>query len=130
PVAAQTPRATEAEMRFALRESQRLALTDPTKALDRLGKLLTALETDRTLPAGRREALTRIVKDRIRVVQAAPEATPTPPTPPLSAEAAKRADEFGKVKAGLAEAVGLRKQGKTAESNARVAEITKQFPDN
>jgi general secretion pathway protein D len=130
PLAAQSPRAAEADARFALREAQRLALTDPPKALDRLQRLLSSLQTDHTLPADRRDALTRIVKDRIRVVQAAPEATPTLPPPPLSAEAAKRAEEFARVKVGLTEAVELRKQGKTTESNARVAELSRQFPDN
>src|SRR4051794_33986180 len=50
PVAAQTPRAAEADSRFALREAQRLALTDPPRALDRLQRLLSSLETDGTLP--------------------------------------------------------------------------------
>jgi hypothetical protein len=130
PLAAQQPRATEADIRFGLRDAQRLALTDPPKALDRLAKLLTSLQTDRTLPADRRDALVRVVKDRIRVVQAAPEPTPAPPAPPPSTEATKRAEEFAQVKAGLTEAVALRKQGKTAESNARVAELTKQFPES
>jgi hypothetical protein len=70
------------------------------------------------------------VKDRIRVAQAAPEPTPTPKAVPVPAEAAKRSEELTKVRTALHDAVALRKQGKTAEANARAAELAKQYPDS
>src|SRR4051794_5779935 len=69
-------RQVEAETKFALREIQRFANTDRTRALARLDKLLTTLESDRALSAERRDQLIRVVKDRARVVKAAPEPTP------------------------------------------------------
>jgi hypothetical protein len=130
PILAQLPpdpaREVEATTRLKLKEAQRLADTDPAKAVDRLQSLLTTLEGDRALPAERRETLTRVVKDRIRVLKAAPEITPPPKALPVPAES----DEFAKVKAGLKEAVDLRKQGKTAEANARAADLVKRYPDS
>ncbi len=121
-------RSVEADVKFALREAQRLAETDSAKAIDRLQKLLATLEADRVLPSDRRAQLVRVVGDRIRVLKAAPEPTPELKAPPLSSEAVKRAEEFAKVKAGLQEAIALRKQGKTSEANTKAAELLQQFP--
>jgi general secretion pathway protein D len=123
-------RQVEAEARLAFKEAVRLAPTDPAKAVDKLQKLLTRLESDRALPADRRDQWTRVVKDRIRVTQAAPELAPEPQPVPLPPEAARRAAEAAKVKAGLQEAVALSKQGKAAEANQRLAALAQQFPDH
>ena len=47
-------RQVEADVRFALKEAQRFATTDPAKTIDRLTKLLATLNADRVLPAERR----------------------------------------------------------------------------
>src|SRR5206468_2218172 len=41
-----------------------------------------------------------------------------------------KAEEHARVKAGLTEAAELRKQGKASEANARLAELTKQYPES
>jgi hypothetical protein len=120
----------EADVRLALKEAVRQAGTDPAKAIDKFQKLLAKLETDQVLPADRRDQLTRVVKDRLRVTQAAPEPAPEPKPVLLPPEAARLVQEAAKVKAGLREAVALSKQGKAAEANQRLAELTQQFPDN
>ena len=117
-------------VKLGLRDASHLAVIDPAKAVERLQKLLSMLQSERVLSADRRAQLVRVVDDRIRVVQAAPAATPEIGPPPLPAEAVKRADELAKVRAGLKDAVELRKKGQVAEANAKAAELTKQFPDS
>src|SRR5262245_20854213 len=60
----------EFEVRVALRAAQQLAQKDPDKAVERLEKVLAELDEDTKLPEKRREALKRMLKDRIRVIQA------------------------------------------------------------
>lgn len=60
---------TEADVRAALREAQRLALSDPAAAVERLRKALAQVENDTTLSERRRAALGRMLQDRIRVAQ-------------------------------------------------------------
>ncbi|HMC64622.1 MAG TPA: hypothetical protein VKI65_06760, partial [Gemmataceae bacterium] len=60
----------EFEIRVALRAAQQLAQKDPDKAIERLEKVLAELEEDTKLPEKRREALKRMLKDRIRVIEA------------------------------------------------------------
>jgi hypothetical protein len=136
PAIAQAPpadpaaRAVEADVLLALRDAQRFATTDPAKAIDRLQKVLATLEAERVLAPDRRAQLIRVINDRIRVIAAAPQPTPVPEVGPMPAEVTKRADEGAKLRAGLREAVALRKQGRTAEANARAAELAKQYPDS
>jgi hypothetical protein len=108
----------------------RLNAADPAKAAESLQKLLTQLESDRLLAPERRTQLTRVVKDQLRVAQAGPIAPTDDKTPPLSAEAGKRAEEAARVKAGLETAIQLRKSGKSAEANQKLADLSKLFPDN
>src|SRR5438309_1345959 len=111
PVLAQPPavdpavRVVEADVKLSLRDAAHLAGTNPAKAVERLQKLLGKLQSDRVLSADRRAQLVRVVDDRIRVAQAAPAPTPELAPPLLPAEAVKRADELGKVREGLKEAV-------------------------
>jgi general secretion pathway protein D len=123
-------RQVEADVKLALKEAVRLAPTDPAKAVEKLQKLLAKLEADHVLPADRRDQLTRVVKDRLLVTQAGQEPAPEPKALPLPAESARQVEELAKVKAGLQEAVALSKQGKAAEANLRLAELTRQYPDN
>lgn len=123
-------RAAEAEFRLAFKNAQRLAEADPAKAIDRLKKLAAGVESNPNLAADRRHTLLRIVKDRIRVLQASPQQTPPPKPPTITPEAAQRAESYARIKTGLEEVKSLRKQGKLAEANARLIEANKQFADN
>lgn len=60
----------EFDVRAALRAAQQLAQKEPEKAVARLEKLLAQLEDDAILPEKRREALKRMLRDRIRVINA------------------------------------------------------------
>jgi hypothetical protein len=60
----------EFDVRAALREAERLALSDPARALERLKIVLAQIEDNATLSERRRETLKRLLKDRIRVTAA------------------------------------------------------------
>ncbi|HEX5272010.1 MAG TPA: hypothetical protein VFW33_16045 [Gemmataceae bacterium] len=60
----------EDDFRTALVEMNKLENSNPTRAADRLKKMLGVLEEDTVLPAAKREAWKRVVKDRIRVCEA------------------------------------------------------------
>src|SRR5262249_60633764 len=57
----------EADIRTALREAQRLTPSDPAQAVERLKSALARLTDDTALAQERREALKRMLRDRIRV---------------------------------------------------------------
>jgi hypothetical protein len=60
----------EADVRLALQQIHRLAEPNREQALDQLKRVLSRLESDNVLPRERRDALTRMVQDRIRTTQA------------------------------------------------------------
>src|SRR5262249_34795341 len=60
----------EANVRVALREAERLNATSATKAIERLQRALDQIENDASLSEKRQDALKRMLKDRIRVMQA------------------------------------------------------------
>jgi hypothetical protein len=60
----------EADVRLTLRQIQRLTQSNRDQALDQLKQLLSRLEGDNVLPRERRDALIRMVQDRIRTTQA------------------------------------------------------------
>jgi hypothetical protein len=60
----------EADFRTALIELHKLAATDPARAAERCKKVLAVLEEDTVLSEHKREAWKRMLKDRIRVLEA------------------------------------------------------------
>jgi hypothetical protein len=80
----QSTPATEAEIRLAFRQAERLAATNPEEAVRRLQKLVTQVEENTALPEKRRQALKQMLEDRIRVTRltgwdaSAPEEAPMP----------------------------------------------------
>jgi hypothetical protein len=61
----------ESEVRAALRETERLIISHPAKAAERLKSLLGRVEDDPVLSEKLRETLQRLLRDRIRVAAAA-----------------------------------------------------------
>jgi hypothetical protein len=131
PAPAQPPsRAAEADVRLGLREAQRLADTEPDKAAEKLRQLLSRVTADGAIPAERREALARIIRDRLRVVQAGPVDPPAESArqKELRAAGEKRAEEQARVKAGLEAAAALQKAGKADEAARKLDELTRAHP--
>jgi hypothetical protein len=135
PLAAQSPqsladvaaRGTEAEIRMALKEAQRLASNDAAKATEKLKAVQTRLENERALPAERREQLKRIVVDRLRVVAAGPATEEQIPVAPRNLDAEQKSADLARLRSGLEDADALRKSGQTEAANQRFAELLKSF---
>src|SRR5882762_5265663 len=125
PLAAQPPkslvdvaaRSAEAEIRMALKEAQRLASTDPAKATEKRKVIQQKLEADRALPADRREQLSRIIADRLRVVAAGPATEEQIPVAPRNLDAEQKAADLSRLRSGLEEADALRKSGQVEAAN-------------
>jgi hypothetical protein len=127
-----TAQKVEADLRLALRESERLT---PAKAMERLKRALAQLDDDTTLPADRRTALKRMLKDRIRVTEA-DAATPPGKNKKQSPAVARRADqdqqgaERVKVGKGLEGIKKLQDEGKTEQAGRQAEELAQQHPTN
>jgi hypothetical protein len=65
-----TQQKAEADFRAALIEMNKLENANPARAAERLKKMLGILEADTVLPAAKRDAWKRVLKDRIRVCEA------------------------------------------------------------
>src|SRR5260370_42352109 len=59
----------EADFRAALVEMSKLEFANPTRAAERLKKMLVVLDEDTILSPAKREAWKRVLKDRIRVCE-------------------------------------------------------------
>jgi hypothetical protein len=135
PLAAQSPkpiadvaaRSAEAEIRMMLKEAQRLASTDPAKAMEKLKVVQQKLDADRALPADRREQLNRIIADRLRVVAAGPTTEEQVPIAPRNLDAEQKTAELARLRSGLEDADALRKSGQVEAANQRFAELLKNF---
>lgn len=122
-----------ADVRQALREAQRLNQTDPAKALEKLKNALSMLEEDTTLSEDRRNALVRMVKDRIRV--AALPATPAPerdmrrePGSRRAADGEVRAAEHDRVRQAAKAVRDMRQEGRPEDAERAAAELARQNP--
>ena len=95
---------------------------------------LAELENDAVLPAGQRESLKRIFKDRIRITKvelarASDKETRVTPSMIRRAEEARQAalrDEIGKT---LRLIQSLQRDGKTAEANRLAEELARRFEE-
>ena len=112
--------------------------TDPNRALAHLKKALAALEDDTSLTPARRDTLTRMLKDRIRVTQA--NASIAPPATSddnrLESTARRNAEAERASRAGTDQAVHgdlvrqLQSEGKTAEANQLARQLAAAYPDS
>jgi hypothetical protein len=127
----------EKEVRDALLEAQKLGAS--RKAVERLKETLATVEEDTTLPAGRRDAFVRLLKDRIRVTEADFNAA----SDRAAAKAAKQAETAGRraaddratadeaeVTRTLALIRDLRKEGKTADANRLAENLARDHPES
>jgi hypothetical protein len=129
----------EADVQLALRESARLLRTDPDEAVTKLKATLTQVQQDQVLTAERREALVRVLKDRVRIAEAGADAAAEQDAAREDEEARaeakkegqqKQAAETAKVKAGLEAVTNLRRDGKNAEAKKKADELLRDYPAN
>jgi hypothetical protein len=149
----------EADTRAALTDATRLASRDPGGAVARLRDALAILEADNALDPLRRDSLMKVVRERIRTVEAAvrdsqpppavgrlqpglpPESVPTPrpatgsspiPTPRTrpATTSPTAALDAARIRAGLKKVEELWRAGDTAGANRQAAALAREFPDN
>lgn len=131
--------AAEAETRLQMSEAVRTALTDKSKALELYRAVLKKLDADKAMSDDKRASLVRIVKDRIKVVEASAVADADEAAAKKAREArdaaqkaaeAKAAEETAKIKRGLQSVAELRQDGKFAEANRVAKELLRDYPTN
>ncbi len=125
----------ESDIRSTLREAQRLTPTDPAQAVERLQSALARLTDDTALLQPRREALKRMLQDRIRVTETegknatAKDADKAQDTARRATDERRNADQ-----ARLARILGniklLQTEGKTEEAGRQAEELARQHPNN
>src|SRR5262245_25682520 len=127
-------RAAEAQFKLSLKDAVRTADTDAAKGADKLRQLLKQIGSDVALPADRRAQLARVVTDRLRIAEAGPDATAITATEQKLAERAtdaeRQAKETARIKTGLEAAIALRKDGRTADAQAKLDEVYRDFKDH
>lgn len=120
-------RTVEAEIKMAIKEAQRLASKDPSKATDKLKAIQLKLDADRILSSERRTQLSRLIADRLRVVADGPVTEEQIPVAPRNVEAEQKAAELSRLRSNLEDAEALRKSGQTELAQQRFAELLKSF---
>jgi hypothetical protein len=123
----------EAEVRQALAQAERLAKTDQAGAIERLKKALAQIEDDTNLPAKRRESLTHMLQDRIRVAQADKDGVSEKQKTNARANDkrvndARRVADQDKLVRDVKAVNQLREQGKTEEASRQAADLARQQP--
>jgi hypothetical protein len=122
---------TEAEIRALLNEAQRLTATDPALALEKLRGALAKLDDDNALAAKRKETLTRVLKDRIRVTELAERSQDTEKSPVLRPKQDdQKESQKDELQRSLDHIRTLRRDGKMEEANQAAKELLKKYPSN
>ncbi len=124
----------EAEMRQALRDAERLARSDTSKAAQRLQKALALLEDDTVLAKERRDSLKRMLTDLIRITQQGPDTAADKEQEQLKTkgrrvEDERRAAEQEKVRQGLKNVNKLKQDGKAGEASREAGDLAERHPN-
>jgi hypothetical protein len=129
----------ENDVHDAVVDAQRLATTDPDKALARLQKALARVEADTVLSADRRDALTRDLKERVRVAQAdsrraaaaqTERATRAAVAADRRAAADADASETERVRQKLRNIRTMQAEGRDAEAARAAEDVARRYPTN
>jgi hypothetical protein len=135
---------TENDVWIALRQSQRLAATDPAQAIDALRTLLASLDQDPYLSPTRRDSLSQKIKVRIRQIArdskksvpaketatVAPPTAASPPATPSPRPHRPVAEDPAAIRTAMQEIDSLRKSGKITEAKNRLADLEQRYPEN
>jgi hypothetical protein len=125
----------EAEVRDAVLEAQRLTSADRDKAVARLKRVLTLLDSDTALTESRRTSLQRMLKDRIRVIEAGPARETERPEKKARDDdrrsaADKKAADQADINAQIDAIRDLQRQGRHSEANRQAHELARKHPSN
>jgi hypothetical protein len=124
----------EADVRDALKQAQKQ--TDLSRAADILRKALTNVESASALSEERRESLTQMLKDRVRVTEALAEAKAATATERAGKQAQEesrkttqeqRTRDQEQLQGQLREVNDLLKSGKTSDASLKAGELVRLF---
>lgn len=130
---------TETDVRNTLNDVATLAKTDRPQAIQKLKDAVAALDADASLSTGKKATLLRVVRDRLRVIELGPDSPDViakqkqaddAKQAASKAEADRTAEEKKKVNEGLASVSKLKKDGKNAEADKLVAELSGKYPNS
>jgi hypothetical protein len=129
----------ENDIRDAIVEAQRLAQSDPARAVDRLKQALARVEDDKVLTASRRDSLMRDLKERIRVFttdtrraadRGAEQAAKQVQAIDRRAEQDREDAEREKIKQQLRNVRALQEAGRTDDAIRTAQELAERYPSN
>jgi hypothetical protein len=129
----------EADFRAAVAEVHRLSGGNPARAAERLKKMLSVLDEDTVLPEARRLSWQRMLKERIRVLEAeaagaakdaAEDAERKVRVEERQAQEDKQAREEQKIRDGLNTVRRLQNEGRSDEADRVAADLARRYPDN
>jgi hypothetical protein len=129
----------ENDIHDAVVDAQRLAQTDPAKAVDRLKRALARLDDDTVLTPTRRDSLARDLKERIRVFQADGNRAARQDEDRAHQAAAasarqqaqdREAAEQEKVSQVLSNVRALQREGRTEEASRLAQDVASRYPNN
>jgi hypothetical protein len=126
----------ESDVRGAIFQAQRLAATQPDKAVDKLKSALSKLEDDTALPEERRRSLKRMLQKRMEAIRVGADAQALNEKQLLAdirrfehkKAAQDRGAEDEKVRRGMSEILDLQKNGKLADAKRLAEELARQHP--
>lgn len=124
----------EVEVRDALRQAQ---TADPASAQALLKQTLAVVEQDTALSLERRDLLRRLLKDRLRIVEAENARNPAPATKPRPitpsdprVDAQTRLLEQQQVDKALGTIRKLQSEGRNTEADRMANDLRRQYPNN
>jgi hypothetical protein len=129
----------EDDFRAALREMNKLENANPSRAAERLKRMLAVLEEDTTLRADKRAAWKRVLKDRIRIAEAGAERAAKDAADAAAGKAAKedrrsieeqKARDEDKLRRDLEDVRRMQRDGRTEEASRKAADLARLYPDN
>jgi hypothetical protein len=129
----------ENEIRDAVVEAQRLAQSDPVKAVDRLKQALSRLDDEKVLTASRHDSLVRDLKERIRVFttdsrraadHGAEQTTKQIQAIDRRAEQEREEAERARIKEQLRNVRALQEAGRSEDATRAAQELADRYPSN
>jgi general secretion pathway protein D len=128
---------SEADVRRALREAERLVRTDRAKALDCLKEALARLDDETTLSPQRRESLKRMLSDRIRVTESDSSGAPSGVTdrvkklrPDRGSEERRNGIDQEETRQSFKTIQQLQEEGKTEAASREASALARQLPQD
>ena len=121
----------ELDLRLVLKQVQRITNSNPSRAVDLLKQTLGQLETDTVLPQERRQALIRMIKDRIRVTElqiVEREASQQKPLSGRTDQSKPDSQSKNGIQDQLKSIERLQKDGQVEQAKRQADELARRFP--